>query len=114
MNRRSRVESDRRRQNRGGNVAAGLAWRTPRYWPGGVRHRGGVNLDRGSYVELREPSVMMQRERHKQRCEAYSTEASPRGRRARSSVEAAVMAGERRGSITKPKLQANRATGRSL
>ena len=114
MNHRSRVESIRWRQNRGGDVTAGSAWRKPRYWPSGVRRRGGVNLDRGSYVELREPSVTMERERHKQRCEAYSTEASPRDRRARSSDEAAVTAVERRGSVTALQLQANRATGRSL
>ena len=48
-------------------------------------------------MELREPVATMLRERHKQgNCEADSIDALHRGGRARSSVEAAVMAAERR------------------
>ena len=114
MNPRSRVESNSRRQNRGGNVAAGSAWRKPRYWPSDVRHRGGVTLSRGFYVELREPRSMMRREQHKRKREAYSTKASPRGRQARMSVEIAVMAVEQRGLVIKLQPQANWVSRRSL
>ena len=51
-------------------------------------------------MELREPVATMLRERHKQgNCEADSIEALHRDGRVRSSVEAAVMAAERRGSV---------------
>ena len=51
-------------------------------------------------MELREPVATMLRERHKQgNCEADSIDALHRGGRARNSVEAAVMAAERRGSV---------------
>ena len=53
----------------------------------------------------------MLRERHKQRtCEADSIEALPRGGQARSSDEAAVMAAERRGLVTR--LQTSGPTAR--
>jgi hypothetical protein len=82
--------------------------------PSGVRHRGSVNADYGSYVELREPSAMMQKERRKQRCKARSNEVSPRDRRALCGDESGIIAVEQRGSVTMPLLQANRVTGRSL
>jgi hypothetical protein len=48
-------------------------------------------------MELREPVATMLRERHKQgNCEADSIEALHRDGQVRSSVEAAVMAAERR------------------
>jgi hypothetical protein len=54
----------------------------------------------GSDVELREPVVTMLSEKHKQRnCEADSIKALHRGGQVRSSVEAAVMAAERRGLV---------------
>jgi hypothetical protein len=55
----------------------------------------------------------MLRERHKQRynCEADSIEALHRGGRARSSVEAAVMAAEQRGSVIQLPTRTNCLTG---
>ena len=57
-------------------------------------------LDPGFHVELREPVAAMLREKHKQKpCKADSIDALHRGGQARSSVEAAVMAVERRGLV---------------
>ena len=42
---------DGRHQNRGVNAAPGQAWRVPVYWPGGVRHGGGVSLVCGVRAE---------------------------------------------------------------
>ncbi|HIF32878.1 MAG TPA: hypothetical protein EYQ75_14620 [Planctomycetaceae bacterium] len=54
----------------------------------------------GFHVELREPVVAMIREKHKQKpCKADSIDALHRDGQARSSVEAAVMAVERRGLV---------------
>ncbi len=64
--------------------------------------------DFGFHAELREPSTVMVRERHKlQKSEADSTDARSRGGAARSSVEAAVMAVERRGRVLQPEVGVN-------
>jgi hypothetical protein len=33
----------RRERNRGGVVALGGAWKSPAYWPGALRHKGGAS-----------------------------------------------------------------------
>ena len=53
-------------------------------------------------------------ERHKpEKGEADSSDAPPRDGAARSSVETAVMAGERRGGVIQRAWRINRATGRN-
>ncbi|MGB2866104.1 MAG: hypothetical protein WBC05_22410 [Sedimentisphaerales bacterium] len=44
MNHHLIVESLRWGRNWGFDVSPGQVWRIPAYWPGGARHRGGVNL----------------------------------------------------------------------
>jgi hypothetical protein len=44
-------------QNRGAFQIPGEVWRVPMYWPGGVRHRGGVNLICGLRRERRNANV---------------------------------------------------------
>jgi hypothetical protein len=46
VNHRSSVESGQMASKLGSDVAPGRVWRKPADWPGGVRHRGGVNLIR--------------------------------------------------------------------
>ena len=43
----------RRHQNRSRPLAPGIAWKTPTYWPCGVRCKGGVNLFRAFVWNLR-------------------------------------------------------------
>jgi hypothetical protein len=100
-------------QNRGVLVLPGWAWRVSAYWPGGARHRGGVNPACGFHAERGKahadtavlPWVFVPgRGREGARTsgmtrEALSTEAARAGGPARSSGEPAVMAGERRGRV---------------
>jgi hypothetical protein len=55
----------------------------------------------------------MASERHKPKSEADNSDAPPRDGAARSSVEAAVMAEERRGGVIQRAWRNNRATGRN-
>jgi len=98
-----------------GDIESGLSsgvrvgvWRVPMYWPGGVRHRGGVNLICGSCRERWKAdadnalawlagargSALCGRNRV-----GLSTVAAPAGGPSRSSVEAPVMGVERRGRL---------------
>jgi hypothetical protein len=83
-------------------------WRVPMYWPGGVRHRGGVNLICGSCRERWKAgadivSVWLAETRGSapsgSNREGLSTVAVPAGGPSRSSVEASVMGVERRGRL---------------
>jgi hypothetical protein len=67
VNCRLSVESAQMTSKLRGYVTSGLVCPIPAYGTGGVRHRGSVSLVRGSYVELREPSAAMPRERHKRK-----------------------------------------------
>jgi hypothetical protein len=83
-------------------------WRVPMYWPGGVRHRGGVNLICGSCRErwkvgadkvsvwLAETIGSASSGRNR---EGLSTVAVPAGGPSRSSAEALVMGVEPRGRL---------------
>ena len=85
-------------------------WRVPMYWPGGVRHRGGVNLICGSRRErwkadanivsvwlagaIGSPPSGRNRE-------GLSTVAAPAGGPSRSSGDAPVMGAEPRGRLVR-------------
>lgn len=98
-------KSIRWHQNWGGDVAPGQVWRKPAYWPGGVRHRGGVSLIWALMVNCGNLSQRCLRERHKQRsCEADSIDALHRDGQACSSGEATVMVVERRSLATQQRL----------
>ncbi len=83
-------------------------WRVPMYWPGGVRHRDGVNLICGSCRERWKAgadivSVWLTGARGSALCGGYreglSTDAAPAGGPSRNSGEALVMGVERRGRL---------------
>jgi len=91
----------KRYQNRRVYVAPGVVGRKPVYRPDGIRHRGGVSLFRAFMLNSGNLLWQCLRERHKQLpCEADSIEVPYRGGQVRSSVEAAVMAVERRDLAT--------------
>ena len=74
----------------------------------------GRDTNAGFRAELREPVASMAREKHKRGApRGESTEAKHWGGAARSSVETAVMAGERRGGVIQQTGQINRVTGRN-
>jgi hypothetical protein len=97
----------------GDDVAQGLAWRVPVYWPCGVRHRGSASL---IWALVWNCGNLRLRCKGKGTSygEADSTNAQSRGGATRSSVEAAVMAVEQRGRVIKLWSQVNRVSGRSL
>ena len=65
VNCRSSVESTQKPSTPGSDVAPRFVWLLPADGPSGVRHRGRVSLIWALIVELRDPSVAMQSERHK-------------------------------------------------
>src|SRR5271165_2956597 len=113
VNRRSSVESAQTTSKPASDVAPGSVWTMPAYGPDGVRHRGGAILfqalawNRGNLrrrCQAKGPSL---------KSEADSSEAPSRDGAVRSSVETAVMAGERRDGVIWRAWEINRATGRN-
>jgi len=113
VNCRSSVENNQETSKPAGLVTPGSVWPIPAYGPDGVRHRGSAILFQ---------ALTLNRGNLRRRCEAKGT--SPKGEAdssdapsrdgvTRSSVETAVMAGERRGGVIRRAWGINRATGRN-
>lgn len=93
----------------------GQAWRKPADWPCGVRHRGGANVIRALALNCGNLRSRCQRKGTSPgKGEADSTDARSRDGAPRSSVEAAVMAAERRGRILRSEVDANCTIRRSV
>ncbi|QBY55919.1 hypothetical protein E0W60_30330 (plasmid) [Cupriavidus oxalaticus] len=99
MNCRSSVETVQMTSKPGSDVAPRSVWPLPAYAPGGVRHRGSVSLIRALTLNCGNLRWRCQAKGTSPKGEAESSDAPPRGGAARSSVEAAVMAVERRGCV---------------
>ncbi|MEX3950673.1 hypothetical protein AB4Y40_23310 [Paraburkholderia sp. EG287B] len=79
------------------SLSANGCWRWWAYGPGGVRHRGSVSLIQALTLNCGNLRWRWKAKGTSSKGEADSSDAPPRGGAARSSVEAAVMAAERRG-----------------
>ena len=99
----------------GGSRYAGisLAWPIPAYGPGGVRHRGSAILFQAFTLNCGNLRRRCQAKGTSSKGEADNSDAPPRDGAARSSDEAAVMGGERRGGVIQRAWEINRATGRN-
>jgi hypothetical protein len=113
VNCRSNVEKCQMTSKPAGLVTPGSVWPIPAYGPDGVRHRGSAILFQ---------ALTLNRGNLRRRCEAKGTspkgeadssDAPPRDGVTRSSVETAVMAGERRSGVIRRAWRSNRATGRN-
>lgn len=114
MNCRSSVESAQMTSKPGSDVAPRSAWTLPAYGPGGVRHRGSASLIQALMLNCGNLRWRCEAKGTSLKGEADSSDASPRDGAARSSVEAAVMAVERRGCVILALGYINRADGRSI
>src|SRR4051812_30149415 len=94
-------------------VAPGSVWTIPVYGPGGVRHRGSAILFQALALNCGNLRWRWQAKGTSRQGEADSSDAPPRDGAARSSVEAAVMAVERRGGVIQRAWEINRGTGRN-
>src|SRR6186997_389907 len=94
-------------------VAPGSVWTTPAYGPDDVRHRGSAILFQALTLNCGNLRRPWQAKGTSPQGEAESSDAPPRDGATRSSVEAAVMAGERRGGVIQQAWEINRATGRN-
>ncbi len=97
VNCRSSVESTRMTSKPAGDVTPGSVWTIPAYGPDGVRHRGSAILFQALTLNCGNLRWRWQAKGTSPQGEADSSDAPPRGGTARSSVETAVMAEERRG-----------------
>ena len=113
MNRRSSVESAQTTSKPVSDVAPGSVWTMPAYGPDGVRHRGGAILFQALALNCGNLRRRCQAKGPSLKSEADSSEAPPRDGAVRSSVETAVMAGERRDGVIWRAWEINRATGRN-
>ena len=86
----------------------------PAYGPDDVRHRGGAILFQALALNCGNLRRRCQAKGPSPKSEADSSEAPPRDGAVRSSVETAVMAGERRDGVIWPAGEINRATGMNL
>jgi hypothetical protein len=114
VNCRSSVESTQMTSKPGSDVAPRSVWPLPAYGPGGVRHRGSVSLIRALTLNCGNLRWRCKAKGTSPKGEADSSDAPPRDGAARSSVEAAVMAAERRGCIILELGSINRANGRNI
>src|SRR4029078_9417968 len=80
-------------------VAPGSVWTTPAYGPDDVRHRGSAILFQALTLNCGNLRRRWQAKGTSRPSEAESSDAPPRDGAARSSVETAVMAGERRSGV---------------
>ena len=97
-----------------GDVAPGSVWTRPAYGPDGVRHRGSAILFQALTLNCGNLRRRWQAKGTSPQGEADSSDALPRDGAARSSVETAVTAEERRGGVIWQARGINRATGRNL
>ena len=97
VNCRSSVESTRMTSKPAGDVTPGSVWTIPAYGPDGVRHRGSAILFQALTLNCGNLRWRWQAKGTSPQGEADGRDAPPRGGTARSSVETAVMAEERRG-----------------
>ncbi|PHV10361.1 hypothetical protein CSQ89_16675 [Chitinimonas sp. BJB300] len=114
MNCRSSVESTQMTSKPGSEVAPRSIATIPAYGRSGVRHRGSVSLIRALTLNCGNLRWRCQAKGTSPKGEADSSDAPSRGGAARSSVEAAVMAGERRGCVIPVMNHANCASRRSM
>jgi hypothetical protein len=113
VNCRSSVESTQSTSKPGSEVAPRSVWPLPAYGSVGVRHRGSVSLFLALTLNCGNLRWRCQAKGTSSQGEADSSDAPPRDGAARSSVEAAVMAVERRGCVIQALARVNRASGRS-
>jgi hypothetical protein len=113
VNCRSSVESAQTTSKAESDVAPRSAWTGPAYGPGGVRHRGSAILFQALTLNCGNLRRRCQAKGPSLKSEADSSEAPPRDGAVRSSVETAVMAGERRDGVIWRAWEINRATGRN-
>ena len=113
MNCRSSVEKCQKTSKPAGLVTPGSVWTTPAYGPDGVRHRGSAILFQALTLNRGNLGGDVKRKAQARKGEADSSDAPSRDGAARSSVETAVMAGERRGGVFRQAWEINRATGRN-
>src|SRR5512136_2902873 len=113
VNCRSSVESAQMTSKPGGDVAPGSAEAKPAYGLRGVRHRGSAIMIRALTLNCGNPRRRCEGKGTSPKGEADSTDAPPRDRAIRGSVEAAAMAAERRGRVIPSWRGANCAGGRS-
>ena len=113
VNCRSSVESAQMTSKPVSDVAPGSVWPIPAYGPGGVRHRGSAILFQALTLNCGNLRWRWQAKGTSPQGEAESSDAPPRDGAARSSVETAVMAGERRGGVIRRAWGINRRTGRN-
>src|SRR6478672_13189021 len=95
------------------DVAPGSVWTIPAYEPDGVRHRGSAILFQARTLNCGNLRWRWQAKGTSPQGEADSSDAPPRDGAARSSVEIAVMAEERRGGAIRQTWGINRRTGRN-
>ena len=113
VNCRSSVESAQTTSKPVSDVAPGSVWTIPAYGPDGVRHRGSAILFQALTLNCGNLRRRWQAKGTSPQGEAESSDAPPRDGAARSSVETAVMAGERRGGVIRQAWGINRGTGRN-
>ena len=113
VNCRSSVENLQKTSKPAGLVTPGSVWTRPAYGPDGVRHRGSAILFRALTLNCGNLRRRWQAKGTSRQGEADSSDAPSRGGAARSSVETAVTAGERRSGVIQRAWGINRATGRN-
>ena len=113
VNCRASVENCQKTSKPAGLVTPGSVWTRPAYGPDGVRHRGSAILFQALASNCGNLRRRWQAKGTSPQGEAESSDAPPRDGAARSSAEAAAMAGERRGGVTRQAWGINRATGRN-
>lgn len=113
VNCRSSVESTQLMSKPGSDVAPRSVRPLPAYGSGGIRHRGSVSLFLALTLNCGNLRWRCKAKGASSKGEADSSDAPPRDGAARSSVEAAVMAVERRGCVIRALAGVNRVNGRS-
>ena len=113
VNCRSSVENCQMTSKPAGLVTPGSVWPKPAYGPDGVRHRGSAILFQALTLNCGNLRRRWEAKGTSPKGEADSSDAPPRDGAARSSVETAVMAVERRGGVIQQAWKINRATGRN-
>lgn len=114
VNCRSSVESTQMTSKPGSDVAPRSVWPLPAYGSGGVRHRGSVSLIRALTLNCGNLRWRCKAKGTSPKGKAENSDAPSRDGAARSSVEAAVMAVERRGCVIPALVSINRISGRSI
>lgn len=114
VNCRSSVESAQMTSKPGSDVTPRSVWPLPAYGSGGVRHRGSVSLIRALMLNCGNLRWRCEAKGTSPKGEADSSVKPPRDGAARSSVEAVVMAVERRSCIILALGNINRVNGRNV